>query len=85
MEIHLSFGEGAIRKDGPSAGIAVLISLLSAMRKTIADPESAYTGEIDLLGNVYPVGGVIQKIQAAQRAGCRRVYVSMENVCRLTP
>lgn len=82
--IHLFFGEGAVHKDGPSAGVAVVVSLLSAMSERCSDPEAAYTGEVDLLGNIYPVGGVIRKIQAAERAGCRRVFISAENAHRLT-
>lgn len=82
--IHISFGEGAVRKDGPSAGVAILIALLSAMRGECADPKAAYTGEIDLLGNVFAVGGVYQKLYAAQRAGCTRVFVPAENAARLT-
>lgn len=83
LDVHLSFGEGAVRKDGPSAGVAILVSLLSAMIGRAADPEAAYTGEIDLLGNVYPVGGVLRKLQAAARTGCRRVFVPAENLRRL--
>ena len=85
LDIHLSFGEGAVRKDGPSAGVAVLVSLLSAMNERCSDPAAAYTGEIDLLGNIYPVGGVMRKIYAAERAGCSCVFVPEENVNRLTP
>lgn len=77
--LHLHFGEGAVKKDGPSAGVAIIVSILSAILKTPPIVNAAYTGEIDLFGNIFPVGGELLKIQAAERAGCRMVFVPRDN------
>lgn len=60
--LHLHFGEGAMEKDGPSGGIAILISIISAVFHTSITCNAAFTGEIDLFGNVFPVGGILTKI-----------------------
>ena len=61
--VHLHFGEGAVVKDGPSAGVAILISMLSAVFDMPVEGNVAYTGEIDLFGNVFAIGGTLAKIQ----------------------
>lgn len=81
--IHLHFSEGGVEKDGPSAGVAVLTSLLSAAYDTPIGGDYAMTGEIDLNGYVHPIGGVLPKIQGAERAGCTRVFVPRDNLRQL--
>lgn len=63
--------EGAIGKEGPSAGTAILTAFVSLLTKTQVDPEVAMTGEISLIGQVLPVGGLREKILAAHRAGIK--------------
>ena len=79
---HLHFGEGSVEKDGPSAGVAIAVSMLSAALNTPVSGRYSYTGEIDLFGNVFAVGGVEQKIQAAIKAGCSKVFIPYENYLR---
>ena len=81
--IHLHFGEGAVVKDGPSAGVAILIAMLSAVSSTPVKGNVAYTGEIDLFGNVFAIGGTIAKIQAAEDTGCEKVFIPYDNYCQL--
>lgn len=82
--LHLHFGEGAMEKDGPSGGIAILISIISAVFHTSITCNAAFTGEIDLFGNVFPVGGILAKIQAAELSGCTHVFIPQENYNRLS-
>ena len=86
-EVYLHFAEGAVPKDGPSAGVAIVMSVLSAAKGVpIMDEKPydiAYTGEIDLMGGIYAVGGVMEKIQAADRSGCSRVFIPAQNYQRL--
>ncbi|MBR6761732.1 MAG: AAA family ATPase [Oscillospiraceae bacterium] len=81
--VHLHFGEGAVVKDGPSAGVAILVSMLSAVFHTPVNGNVAYTGEIDLFGNVFAIGGTIAKIQAAADTGCEKVFIPYDNYCQL--
>lgn len=81
--IHLHFGEGAVVKDGPSAGVAILVSVLSAVCMEPVAVDAAYTGEIDLFGNVFPVGGILAKIQAAEESGCVKVFIPADNYAQL--
>jgi len=76
-DLHLHMPEGAIGKEGPSAGTAILTALVSLFTKTRVDPDVAMTGEISLLGQVLPVGGLKEKILAAQRAGMKKLIVPL--------
>ena len=83
FHVHVHFGEGAVSKDGSSAGVAILLSMLSAVFDEPISRDVACTGEIDLFGNIFAVGGVLAKIQAAEQAGCKRVFIPKENYTRL--
>ena len=79
QELHVHIPSGAIPKDGPSAGLAVVLSLASLLRKEAIDPKIAFSGEITLSGRVLPVGGIKEKVIAAKRAGISRIMLPKEN------
>ena len=78
-DIHIHVPEGAVPKDGPSAGITMVTSMVSALRSQAIRHGVAMTGEMTLRGRVLPVGGIKEKILAAKRAGVTTIVISEEN------
>lgn len=78
-DIHIHVPEGAVPKDGPSAGVTLATALYSAVTGRKVRPDIAMTGEISLLGNVMAIGGLKEKVIAAGQAGIKQVFVPQEN------
>ncbi len=78
-DIHIHIPEGAIPKDGPSAGVTMCLSMLSTIKGKEARQDVAMTGEINLRGHILPVGGIREKVLAAHRAGIRKVLIPIKN------
>ena len=82
-DLHIHVPAGAVPKDGPSAGITLVTALSSLVTGKPASAEIAMTGEVSLRGGVMPIGGLPEKLMAAQRAGVKHVFIPYENVDNL--
>lgn len=78
-DIHIHVPEGAVPKDGPSAGIALTLALLSAFTNRVVDPKTAFTGEVSLTGSLHAIGGLNEKALAALDAGVTTLFLPKDN------
>ena len=78
-DLHIHVPDGATPKDGPSAGITLTTALASLVTGVPVPPEVAMTGEVSLQGDVNPIGGLPEKLMAAQRSGVKRVFIPRDN------
>ena len=77
--LHIRIGNGGVKKDGPSAGLAIAMAIFSATKHILIPSDVAFTGEVSLFGDVSAVGGVATKVHAAFLAGCKKVFIPHEN------
>ena len=80
QDLHIHVPDGATPKDGPSAGITLTTALASLVSGISVSPAIAMTGEVSLQGNVNPIGGLPEKLMAAQRSGVQKVFIPADNV-----
>jgi ATP-dependent Lon protease len=78
-EIHIHIPEGATPKDGPSAGVAITLAMLSALTKKPVPSTYGFTGEITLRGEILPIGGLPEKLMAANRLGLKTIFIPKKN------
>ena len=79
-DLHVHVPAGAVPKDGPSAGITLTTALASLITGKSVDTDCAMTGEVSLRGGVMPIGGLPEKLMAAQRSGIKKVYIPFDNI-----
>ena len=79
-DLHIHVPAGAVPKDGPSAGVTITTAIVSLITGKCVDTDLAMTGEISLRGSVLPIGGLPEKLMAAQRSGITRVFIPADNV-----
>ncbi len=78
-DLHIHVPDGATPKDGPSAGITLTVALASLIKQKSVDPHICMTGEVSLEGKIKPIGGLPEKLMAAQRAGCTKAFIPIDN------
>ena len=79
-DLHIHVPAGAVPKDGPSAGITLTTAIASLITGKAVDTDVAMTGEVSLRGTVMPIGGLPEKLMAAQRAGIKKVFIPADNM-----